>query len=107
MIVNPANSGGSMSETHGYFSGGAGNSNQIQKFSFASLGNATDVGNLNHGGHSPSASSSTTHGYNAGGWQGEQNPSNVIDKWSTTTDANATGVGSLWAVNYGNSGAQV
>ena len=107
MIVNPAGSAGSMSETHGYFSAGSGNTNQIQKFSFATLGNATDVGDLNHGGHSASASSSTTHGYNAGGWQGEQNPSNVIDKWTTANDNNATGVGTLWAKNYGCVGAQV
>ena len=101
--------GGSQSETHGYISGGSGNSNQIQKFSFATHGNATDVGNLTagHSGHTPACSSSTTHNYNAGGWQGEQNPSNVIDKWSTANDVDATGVGTLWAVNYGASGTQV
>ena len=38
---------------------------------------------------------------------GEQNPSNVIDKWSTSTDGNSTDVGDLWAVNYGCVGAQV
>ena len=95
-----------MSETHGYFSGGA-SSNQIQKFSFATLGNATDVGDLLHTGHTPACSSSTTHNYNAGGWMGEQNPSNQINKWSTSTDANATDVGNLWAINYGCVGAQV
>ena len=107
MVVNVVAPGGSMSETHGYFSGGAGNTNQIQKFSFASLGNSTDVGDMLHGGHAPACSSSTTHNYNAGGWQGEQNPSNVIDKWATASDADATGVGTLWAVNYGASGSQV
>ena len=107
VIVNPQSMGCSMSETHGYFSGGSGNNNQIQKFSFATHGNATDVGDLNHGGTAPSCSSSTTHNYNTGGWQGEQNPSNVIDKWSTANDVDATGVGTLWAVNYGACGSQV
>ena len=100
--------GGSMSETHGYFSGGH-YSNQIQKFSFTTLGNATDVGDLaaGHSGHTPACSSSTTHNYTAGGWMGEQNPSNQISKWTTAQDNNATDVGDLWAVNYGCVGAQV
>ena len=106
MVVVANGPGGSMSETHGYLSGGH-STNQIQKFSFATLGNSTDVGDLLHTGHSPSTSSSTTHNYNAGGWMGEQNPSNQINKWSTANDANATDVGDLWAVNYGNVGAQV
>jgi len=106
MIVIADACTGSMSETHGYFSAGSG-TNQIQKFSFASLGNATDVGDLLHTGTSSSASSSTTHCYNAGGWMSEQNPSNQINKWAHATDGNATDVGNLWAVNYGNVGAQV
>ena len=106
MIITANAAGGSMSETHGYFSGGSG-TNVIQKFSFAALGNSTDVGDLLHTGHAPGSSSSTTHGYNAGGWMGEQNPSNQINKWTTANDNNATDVGDLWAVNYGNSGAQV
>ena len=109
MVVVVDHPGGSMSATHGYFSGGhaGGSSNQIQKFSFATLGNSTDVGNLLHSGHTPACSSSTTHNYNAGGWTGEQNPSNAIDKWATASDADAAGVGTLWAKNYGTVGAQV
>ena len=38
---------------------------------------------------------------------GEQNPSNQINKWTTAQDNNATDVGDLWAVNYGNVGTQV
>ena len=38
---------------------------------------------------------------------GEQNPSNQINKWSTSTDANATDVGDLRGANYGIVGAQV
>jgi len=108
MIVVVDHVGGSMSETHGYFSGGH-YSDQIQKFSFATLGNATDVGNLTagHSGHTPACSSSTTHNYNAGGWIGEQNPSIAIDKWTTANDADATSVGNLHAKNYGCVGAQV
>ena len=111
MVVLANANHGSQSETHGYFSGGENapgpRLNQIQKFSFASLGNSTDVGDLLHTGTSPSCSSSTTHNYNAGGWMSEQNPSNQINKWTTAQDANATDVGDLWAVNYGNVGAQV
>ena len=108
-MVHGDHCGGSMSETHGYFSGGNANQNQIQKFSFATHGNATDVGDLaaGHSGHTPACSSSTTHNYNAGGWMGEQNPSNQISKWSTDTDGNATDVGDLRGANYGIVGAQV
>ena len=58
-------------------------------------------------GHTPATPSSTTHGYNCGGWMGEQNPTNIIDKFATATDGNASDVGDLWAINYGCVGAQV
>ena len=65
--------------------------NNIQKFPFSSDGNGTDVGDLTQSrNNSQSASSSTTHGYTAGG-----TGSNVIDKYPFSSDANATDVGDL------------
>ena len=68
--------------------------NIIWKFSFATDGNATDVGDLTQLVFGPSTSSSTTHGYRAGGNQGWP-ASNVIDKFSFATDGNAVDVGDL------------
>jgi len=73
---------GQSSTTHGYTSGGysaAGNDNPIDKFSFTSDGNATDVGDLSVARQTGAGSSSTTHGYSAGGYG--PSPSNVIDKF--------------------------
>ena len=65
--------------------------NNIQKFSFSSDGNGSDVGDLTAArGNAGSTSSSTTHGYTNGG-----NSSNVIDKYPFSSDANATDVGNL------------
>ena len=112
--MNQVTWGGISSETHGYYQTDSGVPNgalagNINQFSFANEATATDVGNLTagHSGHTPACSSSTTHNYNAGGWMGEQNPSNQINKWTTAQDNNATDVGDLWAVNYGCVGAQV
>ena len=83
---------GQSSETHGYAHGGGppvpiiG----IEKFSFASDGNSTDVGTSTAKHESCSASSSTTHGYAAGG-----STSNVIEKHAFATDSNATDVGDM------------
>ncbi len=87
---------GKSSTTHGYASGGepAGgeHGNVIDKFSFASEGTATDVGDLTVGRGNQSGASSTTHGYTCGG---DTPNSNVIDKFSFTTDGNATDVGDM------------
>lgn len=91
---------GQSSQIFGYTSGGylgppfAGNSNTIDKFPFASLGNATDVGDLpgnqrRHGtGHS-----SSVNGYTSGG----NGPPivNTISKFPFAIDTNATSVGVL------------
>ena len=85
--------GGTSSTASGYAAGGwgPGTMNNIQKFPFSSDGNGTDVGDLTQArNNSQSASSSTTHGYTAGG-----TGSNVIDKYPFSSDANATDVGDL------------
>ena len=88
---------GQSSSTHGYTSGGlaslptAAYSNIIDKFPFASDGDATDVGDLTVARWQLAGQSSTTHGYSAGGL-----PSNtVIDKFPFTSDDNATDVGDI------------
>jgi len=96
---------GQSSFTNGYSSGGALNppppvaSNVIDKFPFATDSNATDVGDLTQGRYGPSGQSSITHGYTSGGATPAISPrtSNTIDKFSFSTDGNATDVGDLAA----------
>ena len=87
-------------ESYGYSSGGypypSGALNTIDKFSFATDGNATDVGDLTVARGIPGGQSSTTHGYCAGGIiGGPPFDSNYIDKFTFASDANATDVGDL------------
>ena len=102
--------GGNSSSTHGYCTGGSlnpsppgppytRNEDAIQKYSFSSDGNASDVANLlaantRHGGQS-----SPTHGYAAGGGTAPSGL-NVIQKFTFASDANATDVGDLLSNNY-------
>ena len=68
------------------------NSDRIDKFSFSSNGNATDVGNLLQAKYGGSAGqSSTVSGYTSGG-----SPTTYhIEKFPFSTDADATDVGDL------------
>jgi hypothetical protein len=90
---------GSSSTTHGYHAGGYKNPpsspypistrNDIQKFSFASDGNATDVGDLSaDGGHRSMGGSSPSNGYQIG----NADNSNIIEKYSFSSDGNATDI---------------
>ena len=88
---------GQSSPSSGYTSGGdvanltgGTRSNVIDKFPFASDGNATDVGDLTVA-RSGSGQSSTVSGYVSGG----DGATTVIDKFPFASDANATNVGSL------------
>lgn len=86
------------SETHGYTAGGYANNpataqNVIQKFDFASEGNATDVGDLTRATANLAGSNSSTHGYAHGGQPGSGNV--TIEKWSYSADGNSTDVGDL------------
>lgn len=102
LVVAVDDAAGQSSDVSGYNSGGhpfGGNTstNTISKFPFAADGNATDIGNLTLARGSVSGQSSTTSGYSAGG-SGMGTPiafSNVIDKFSFTSDGNATDVGDL------------
>ena len=90
---------GHQSTTHGYKMGGshAGTyitaSNSIQKWTFASDANSTNVGTTTVGRFQHASGSSTTHGYASGGTNATSG--NVIEKVSFTTDGNATDVGDL------------
>ena len=94
---------GQSSENHGYTTGGhdgsphPGEINDIQKFSFASDGNATDVGDRTITGQAHTGQNSSISGYSSAGSSG--NPpvnTNVIDKFPFATDENATDVGDLF-----------
>ena len=98
---------GSYSTTYGY-TWGRNNSaphwNLIDKFSFTTEANATDVGDMSVAGSYTGASSTETYGYCMGGGPGTHD--NVIDRVSFTTDGNATDVGDLLANSASLSGHQ-
>ena len=103
--VSPWNGNGTQS---GYASGGwPPNTDTIQKFSFTSDANATDVGNLTQARQYVTGHSSFTHGYascgNNGG-DGLANQFNIIDKWAFASDANATDVGDSTQTRYAPNG---
>ena len=80
---------------YGYTSaGGYPVTNIIEKFSFTSDGNSTDIGDMTQGRNLAAGNSGPAFGYMSGG--GNPN-SNVIDKFSFTSDGNATDVGNLTA----------
>ena len=71
--------------------------NVIQKYSFSSDGNSTDVGNLTGVVFTSGGCSATAYGYRGGGSTAGSGggATNIIDKWSFTSDADATDVGNL------------
>jgi hypothetical protein len=90
---------GQSSQENGYSSGGSAPTaspqyrNNIDKFSFAADGNATDVGDLTQERSGPGGQSSSTDGYTSGGFAPPQ--SNVVDKFPFASDVNATDAGDL------------
>jgi hypothetical protein len=103
---------GQSSDNHGYTSGGdlENPSNGqptlcdvIDKFPFASDGNATDVGNLTDTMREMAGTSSCVSGYNSGGSRAP-GPQAAIDKFPFASDSNATGVGNLSQGRKGASG---
>ena len=80
---------------YGYQAGGyilspAGPINVIQKYSFTSDGNATDVGDLTWATDGNACHSSTTYGYCA---TGDHPVTTNINKWSFSSDGNAVAYG--------------
>lgn len=93
----------------GYMTGGAvtppyTTQNIIDKYSFVSDGNATDVGDLTSGRENPSGQSSSTHGYASGGYTGSSQTDN-IEKFSFTIDGNSTDVANLTVARNAAAGA--
>lgn len=90
---------------YGYASGGHGPAGgptattAVEKFSFTSDGNATDVGDLTFGRYSAAGQSSDVSGYTSGGIRAFTPTAppllNIIDKFPFSSDANAIDVGDL------------
>ena len=99
--------GGQNSETYGYVAGGSvppayTRHNVIQKYSFASDANSTDVGNQTVERERASGQSSTTHGYTSGGTAGTYK--DHIDKFAFASDGDAVNVGDLTGTRNTTSG---
>ena len=110
---SPSGGGSFQGSNYGYTSGGDGQpvapyTNVIQKFSFTSDGNATDVGDLTVSRAYLAGQSSSVSGYSSGGYGGAPALSNdyrdVIDKFPFSSDSNATDVGDLLEATNTNSG---
>ena len=91
---------GTSSLTHGYIAGGSDPvTSGIRKYSFASDGDSVDGGaDLSSVRHALTGCSSETFGYSAVGYNGPPaavGSTNIIEKWSVSTDSNATDVGDL------------
>ena len=109
-LTNPKNqSAAANTADYGYIAGGgkyapthslASYSNVIEKFSYSTDGNATDVGDLTQSRQGLDGSSSTVNGYVAGGRKFPFAPTDIIEKFPFATDANATDVGNLIAGKY-------
>ena len=76
-------------------------SNVIDKFSFATDGNATDVGDLTVARYKSAGQSSQRMGYTTASEGSPSVTSNVIDKFSFATDGNATDVGDMSVHRFG------
>lgn len=105
-IARYSGSNGQVSATHGYVGGGQPTSPiqtdyRIDKFSFSSLGNATDVGDMIHNTSANACGMSTeTAGYAAAADQ-----SNRIEKFSFTVDGNSVDTADLTAARSNNRGS--
>jgi len=100
--VRNSATGGQSSESSGYITGGnipgptPVRANIIEKFSFASDGNTTDVGDLTEGRYASAGQSSSDNGYTSGGVPvASYSFMFTIDKFPFATDSNATDVGDL------------
>ena len=114
LTESKAEPSGQSSQTHGYASGGqVGDPSvtwvrTIDKFSFTTNGNASDVGNLGSTTWAATGQSSSTHGYSSGGFVNNipypAATSNAISKFPFASDGNVTDVGDLTEYRYQASG---
>ena len=104
---------GHQSLTKGYASGGGLAPGSaivlIQSWSFATDGAATSVGDLVLSRYGAAGTSSRTHGYSAGGYNGIGSPGyiNSINKFPFTSDTNATDIADLSQLKGMAAGQQV
>lgn len=102
---------GQSSDTHGYTSGGlrppppstTTNVSTIDKFPFASDGNAAYIGSLTIGLSSSAGQSSSENGYVSGGQKQPNNSNDVrleIQKFPFASDASASNIGNLTVRRY-------
>jgi len=91
--------------THGFFAGGTGTINVIDKFAFASNTTAADHGDLYLAKINGCGSSSTTYGYSAG--SSTPSSGNGIDKFAFATNTTGTDVGNLTQGNKYMAGNQM
>lgn len=110
LISNLGYAGSNSSDVSGYIHGGFQSPpdirrNDIQKFSFSSNTNGTDVGDLSVAALSPSGTPSTSHGYVTGlNVSGPPSYTNKIEKFPFATDTNTTDVGDLAQATHRGSG---
>ena len=111
LVVN--HSGSNSSATHGYSAGGSNTTphNHIDKFQFNTSNHATDVGNLATGRQyvGQTHPSSLTYGYSCCGTLsgGPAGGTNTIEKFSFSSDGNASDVGDLAESIYAPAYAQL
>ena len=113
-LTNDGSWAGQHSATHGYASGVKSYAipastvlNRINKYSFSTDGNATNIGDLTVARYDGAGNSTETHGYMIGGADAipsTNNQQNTIDKWSFSSDGNAVDVGDLFEGFNGNTG---
>ena len=96
------------SSTHGYMAGGTngtptnnGADNSINKYAFATDGNATDAGDLSQPAKPYTGHSSETHGYVSGS---EGQDQDRIDKWPFATDAGGSNIGNITSARSSSAG---
>ena len=95
LLVNKYWAAATNSGSHGYIAGFYDRIN-IEKFSFASNGNTTNVGNLTVMRGATGGMTETNYGYTAGGYTYPPYvESTIIDRYSFASDGNATSVGDL------------
>jgi hypothetical protein len=90
---------GGSSSTDGYCLGGSGVVDTIDKFSFAATSTASDIGNATQARERLASHSSATYGYGSGGSAAGAEPPfyDIIDKYSFSSDGDASDVGNLTA----------
>ena len=87
---------------YGYMAGAYGSTwmNTIERFSFTSDGNATDVGDTTRTVEEPAGASSTTHGFIAGGGSSGGSVQNVVDKFAFASSGNARDHGDITVARF-------